>query len=240
MKNILLTLSLLLVSFFAQCSVVIMGTRVIYPEGSRSINVNLSNGDSSPALIQAWFDDGNVSKEPDVSKIPFIITPPVFRIAPHTGQTMRIMYTGEPLPNDKESLFWLNVMDIPAKPDMISNTGHTSLNNYLQFAVRSRINFFYRPSNLVISTNDAYQKVQWNLSNGNKLTASNPTPYYITFNSVMYERDGKKYKTLDGGMIAPFSSEQFNLDNKVSAPGKVLWRVIDDNGGFQHGESLIQ
>ncbi|MEN2733548.1 fimbria/pilus periplasmic chaperone [Escherichia coli] len=45
-----------------------------------------------------------------------MITPPIFRMDSKSGQTVRIVYTGESLPKDRESLFYLNVLDIPAKP----------------------------------------------------------------------------------------------------------------------------
>ncbi|HEK1080573.1 TPA: fimbria/pilus periplasmic chaperone, partial [Proteus mirabilis] len=59
---IFLTLS---VSIVAQASVVIMGTRVVYPATQKSINVQLNNDDESPALIQSWLDTGDAAAAPD-------------------------------------------------------------------------------------------------------------------------------------------------------------------------------
>ncbi|HAW0377317.1 TPA: fimbria/pilus periplasmic chaperone, partial [Escherichia coli] len=98
MKHILLFIFTVLLSLPSYGSVVIMGTRVIYPAEQKSINVRLNNGDSTPSLIQAWLDTGDPSSPPDSVRVPFIITPPVFRMEPLSGQTMRIMYTGEKLP----------------------------------------------------------------------------------------------------------------------------------------------
>lgn len=172
-----------LLSFSAHASVVIMGTRVVYLSQQKSINVQLNNtGGSSPSLIQSWIDTGDSSSTPDSMKVPFIITPPVFRINPGTGQTLRIMYTQEYLPRDKETLFYLNVLDIPAKPD------DTDINtSYLQLAVRSRIKLFFRPDSLKIKPSAAYKKVIWSLNNiGSKsvLKADNRTPYYITYSKI--------------------------------------------------------
>lgn len=124
-----------LFSLYSHASVVIMGTRVIYPEGQRSINVRLSNDELSPSLVQSWMDTGDVSASPDSVNVPFIITPPVFRIEPHTGQTLRIIYTGEKLPHDRESLFWLNVLDIPAKPQKIMKQPLVTISSLLYVAV---------------------------------------------------------------------------------------------------------
>ncbi|MEM8348791.1 fimbria/pilus periplasmic chaperone, partial [Morganella morganii] len=95
----------------SNASVIIMGTRVIYPAQQKSINIQLSNNEAEPSLIQSWIDTGDSESAPDSVKVPFIINPPVFRIEPKSGQTLRITYTQEKLPNNKESLFYLNVLD---------------------------------------------------------------------------------------------------------------------------------
>lgn len=104
------------VSAVVQGSVVIMGTRVVYPATQKSISIRLNNDNESPALVQSWLDDGDAVAPPESVHVPFIITPPIFRMDSKSGQTVRIVYTGESLPKDRESLFYLNVLDIPAKP----------------------------------------------------------------------------------------------------------------------------
>lgn len=42
------------------------------------------------------------------------------------------------------------------------------------------------------------------------------------------------------GMAAPFSSVTFRLKQKVSPSGKVEWTVVNDNGGYQKGESVVK
>lgn len=108
----------------------------------KSINVQLQNGDNSPSLVQAWLDTGDASGSPGSVRVPFVITPPVSRIEPGTGQTLRIMYTGEPLPRDRESVFYLNVLDIPPRPEFGGKKADVGNVNYLQLAVRSRIKLF--------------------------------------------------------------------------------------------------
>lgn len=53
MPGLILFIISALISFSASASVVIMGTRVIYPEQKKSINVQLHNGENSPSLVQA-------------------------------------------------------------------------------------------------------------------------------------------------------------------------------------------
>lgn len=57
------------------------------------------------------------------------------------------MYTGEALPNDRESIFWLNILDISAKPKFENKNNLNVNSNYLQLPIHSRIKLFYRPEN---------------------------------------------------------------------------------------------
>lgn len=90
----------------ASADIVISGTRIIYPQSSKDVVVNLDNHGTKPLLVQTWLDDGRDGVNPEELKLPFIITPPVSRIDPKKGQSIRITYTGTPLPQDRESLFW--------------------------------------------------------------------------------------------------------------------------------------
>ena len=105
----------MLLSAPVKASIVITGTRVIYSQGERSVSVKLNNNGKSPVLIQSWVDDGVMSKSPDTSTAPFIVTPPINRVDPGKGQTLQISFTGKHLPSDKESVFWLNVLEVPAR-----------------------------------------------------------------------------------------------------------------------------
>lgn len=127
---------------FATANVVIIGTRVIFLAEQKSVNVQLQNSSSDPALVQSWLDRGDINSRPNSIQVPFLVTPPVVRIEPNAGQTLRVVFIGkENLPQDRETLFYLNVLDVPPKPKA-EDLG----TNYLQFAIRSRIKFFYRPA----------------------------------------------------------------------------------------------
>src|SRR5579871_899957 len=104
------------VSFAAQAAITITGTRVIYPAQNREVNVRLNNVDSRPVLVQAWLDDGDAAAAPNEIKVPFTLLPSVFRVEPHRGQALRIMFAGGDMPTDRESVYWLNVLEIPPKP----------------------------------------------------------------------------------------------------------------------------
>lgn len=133
-----LLLSACLVIGQAQASIVITGTRVVYDAAQREVTVKLNNDGQSPMLVQSWIDEGNLQATPDTSAAPFVLTPPIARIDPNKGQALRVRFTGQKaLPQDRESLFWLNVLEVPPS----SAEGQ----NRLKIAFRSRVKFFYRP-----------------------------------------------------------------------------------------------
>ncbi|MEO5810590.1 MAG: fimbria/pilus periplasmic chaperone [Rhodanobacter sp.] len=236
MKSLLCTMGVALMVLStlvgnASATVVIAGTRVVFPAANGEVTVRLNNDGSTPALVEAWIDSGNPDSTPDTAKVPFLITPPLVRMNAGKGQSLRIVYTGQPLSNDRESLFWLNVLEIPPKPT--SKPGEEQ--NILQFAVRSRLKLFFRPANLTGDAANAPQQITWSVVTegaGYALQAHNPTPYYITFSQLSLSVDQVKY-TLDSGMVAPLSSLRLPIKNLRHAPAAntpIDYTTINDFG----------
>jgi len=218
----------------AQAGVVIGGTRVVFPEKEREVTVKLSNEGTTPALVQSWLDNGNVHSLPDESKVPFTLTPPLFRLDPKKSQSLRLIYTQESLPKDKESLFWLNVLDIPPRAD---TAGAASGANLLQLAIRSRIKVFFRPAGLTGNATDAAAKVTWKVvqkeKGGYVLEAANPTPYHVTFGKISAQAGDKVLASELTGMVAPQATEDFDLGKTPPPAGadlRVDYTFISDYG----------
>jgi len=57
--------ALLLCSSQSFASVVINGTRIIYPAQEREVTIKLDNNGDSPSLVQAWLDDGDAKQTPE-------------------------------------------------------------------------------------------------------------------------------------------------------------------------------
>ena len=237
MKNFLLALgagllALCLFAAGARASVVIGGTRVVFPAQQGEVTVRLTNNADKPSLVEAWIDTGNMNSTPDSVTTPFLITPPLFRIDAHKDQSLRIIYTqgSKPLPTDRESLFWLNVLEIPPKPSGPQYAGR----NTLQFAIRSRLKLFYRPANLPGDALKAPDKLGFKIDRGQgmALEVHNPTPYYITISKLSL---GKGSKAIPGasGMVAPFGDLRLPLKGVARAPATgtpVVFETIDDFG----------
>ncbi|CAG9175144.1 putative fimbrial chaperone YadV [Cupriavidus laharis] len=221
----------------AYASVVIAGTRVIVNAEDREATIKLSNEGKSPALTQAWLDTGDAAAPPAGIDVPFTVTPPIARIDPGKAQTLRIHYTGEPLSADKESVFWLSVLEIPPKP-----TAEEMDANKLQLAFRSRIKLFFRPAGLQGDAGEAPARIAWRIvksDHGLALEASNPTAYHVSFSS-MELLDGAHSATNEaGGMVAPGKTTTFPLAGKVD-PGKattIRYQAINDHGGPIDGKA---
>jgi chaperone protein EcpD len=217
----------------SEASIVIAGTRIIYPAQDKEVTVKLMNEGKRPSLVQFWLDDGDEKSTPDTAKVPFTVMPPVFRIDGGKAQTVRIGYTGTPLPADKETLFWINALEIPSKPE------NTDGANYMQFAFRTRIKLFYRPKGLSGDAIAAPDKLDCTLAparngKGMVLQVKNPTPYYVNFAHVgikvgerMADAEGR------GGMVAPGTTAEFPIPDLHSAEGaQAALDVINDYGGM--------
>ncbi|MCC7634888.1 fimbria/pilus periplasmic chaperone [Stenotrophomonas rhizophila] len=219
----------------AQAGVIIEATRVIYPAGESEVTVKLDNQGAAPVLVQAWMDNGDPRAAPETIKVPFNLTPPMARMQPKAGQVLRMIHSGEPMTQDRESLYWLNVYEIPSKP-----AGDRS--NSLQVALRSRIKVFYRPEGLQGEPFAAEQALRWSLvrnpeGTGMALKADNPTPYHVSFQSLGVKVGDAVFGQPDdvrGGMVAPFSAQLFALKGLQTAPGtaEVVGKAINDFGGF--------
>ena len=219
----------------AYASIVIGGTRVVYNEGAREVSVQLDNNGDLPSLVQSWIDAGNLDSSPEDSDAPFVLTPPIARVNAHSGQALRIAFTGsaQPLPTDHETVFWLNVLDIPPEP----TAAPSSNKNFIQLAFRSRIKLFYRPKGLSGAANDAPDAIQWRQGKTDKgapaIVASNPTPYHVSMIAVnaVY---GQKSTDLapQGYMLAPGEQHAFELPKENgTAPATVTYSAINDFGG---------
>ncbi|MGB7801539.1 fimbrial biogenesis chaperone [Buttiauxella sp.] len=196
----------------ANAGVVIGGTRVIYDGGKKEASLSVNNPDSVPYLIQSWIDTQSGGAE----KAPFIITPPLFRLDNGQQNILRIVRAGS-LPDNKESLYWLNIKSIPSAPKK---------ENTLQVAVKTRIKLIYRPEALKknipekVADQLTWQKV------GNQVQVTNPTNYYMNFNQITVS--GKTVP--DVSFVAPGGTARFNLPAGVSS-GPLSFKLISDYGG---------
>jgi chaperone protein EcpD len=224
----------------AQASVTIAGTRVVYPLGQREVTVKLDNDSHDPSLVQVWMDSGNAGAKPGEADAPFVITPPIFRMDSKKSQTLRVICSCEALPTDRESVYWLNVLGIPPKANGTNNA------NTLQFAFRTRIKVFVRPSRLAGNPAGAPGQLSWKLvpapdGQGQTVSVSNPTPYFVSFSEVDVVGGGRTYRNEQGGMVAPRGTAVLSVAqmNAAAADAKVRYTAISDYGGPLAGDAAL-
>lgn len=188
-------------------------TRIIYPANAQQTSLSITNsGDKERFLVNSWVENNNGEKEKT-----FVVTPPLFVSEPKSEHTLRIIYAGQPLPADRESVFWMNVKAIPSV-DKESLEGK----NVLQLAVLSRIKLFVRPAKLPGSPEAAPAQLTFSRT-GSNLVINNPSPYYVTLVNV---RMGTQ--KLDNVMVAPKNRAQVALP--ASAQGGVTFQTVNDYG----------
>ncbi|HHV7361217.1 TPA: fimbrial biogenesis chaperone [Morganella morganii] len=228
MKNktgirLLLTFICLIMTIDTQASVVMTGTRVIFPSGVNEKTIQFSNPDPQPYIMQLQLTTED--NKPD-TKAPFVPLPPVFRMESHSGQTVRLIANGTAaLPKDKESVFYLNFTQLPSvKSDLQEK-------NKLVITITNRVKIFYRPKSLQGNPNDAYKELHFSLQNG-VVTAINPTGFYINITSAEIMMSDKAIPISDASILAPLSTTEWKLKQKITTSNRasIKLKVINDYG----------
>ncbi|WP_422418876.1 molecular chaperone [Pseudomonas sp. GZD-222] len=219
-------------------NVVIATTRVVYPAEETEVTVSLSNQGQHPSLVQVWIDEGRANVPVEQLQVPFSLTPALFRLEPGKGQTLRLFVGEHDFAHDRESLYWLNVLDIPPKGQ----------GNTLQVAVRSRIKLLYRPKGLAGSAQHAPQALTWRLLKRGEawmLEAHNPSRYHVNLSELSVHLAGRVYEAASSH-IDPLSTQLFTvpgLDQVEASKASVHFSSVTDYGAVlsaQHTADVVR
>ncbi|AIN17820.1 hypothetical protein CH54_2377 [Yersinia rochesterensis] len=222
----ILTIFILLVTSLCTSTVYAGGvglgvTRMVY-SGSTSqslLDVRNTNKESS-FLIQSWVENAEGQRSSD-----FVITPPLFVLKPEIENSVKVMFNGQQLPQDRETLYWITVKAIP-------QSGQESHANTLQFASASRIKLFYRPDALTKKiNNEVWGSLSGEFHNG-KINITNPTPFYIT--TINMKVDGKAVSSV---MIPP--RDTVTLEESFSNARQLSYQAINDYGAWTPKVSIM-
>lgn len=219
MKKLMIVLTGMFLSI-ASAQIQPTQTRVIFKESAgNSQSLTIKNGSSKEAyLAQSWIQDDKGNKV--VS--PLIVLPMLQRVDPKQEKMIKLNLSGSTanLPKDRESLYYLNLLGVPAESE---------LEGQMNVVVRSESKIFYRPKALPKYSEDmGWLKELELVKNRNGLTLTNPSAYHI----VIYGfNPGKKAGMVQRDVIlAPFSTETVN----VNIPGNtVAVYIINDYGAAE-------
>ncbi|MDR0218424.1 MAG: fimbria/pilus periplasmic chaperone [Enterobacteriaceae bacterium] len=207
----------------AMAAIALDRTRVIFNGTEKSVSLNIENQHLNlPYLAQAWIEDEKGNK----INGPLIVVPPVQRIEAGAKSQLKIqtLPTVAQLPQDRESVFYFNVREIPPRSEKT---------NVLQIALQTRIKLFYRPKAVVASRTDLENPWQKKLTltrQGNQYVVNNPTPYYITISEATNKVNGTSIAGFQPLMLAPKGSQTLGGD-AGSLGNKPVLTYVNDYGG---------
>lgn len=153
-------------------------TRYIFPGNKESLTVTITNNDKERQFGgQAWVDNiVEVDTRPT-----FVVTPSFFRVKPLGQQTLRIIMASDHLPKDKESIYWLNIQDIPPA---LEGSG-------IAVALRSKLKLIYRPESLLKGRTGSEEGINLQIRPDGTSVLVNTTPYIYAIGQLI-DSSGKK------------------------------------------------
>lgn len=213
-----LVAALLALAPCAQAAVKIEGTRLIYFGQFKEASINIVNQSPSELVVQSWVTRDN---DDATQAVPFAVVQPLVRLDAQQHHLLRILYAGEGLPGDVESMFLLNVMEIPLKPETADS---------VQFAVRQRLKLFYRPPGLAGSSSEAVQQLVWSRTGAQSVTVTNPSAFHLSLVDVQSDSDGQVQALEDYVLLKPGERKVFSTKAPISARSQINFTEITDIG----------
>lgn len=201
-------------------------TRIVAYAEDQETPVEIINESTEAYMVQSWLED-TAGKD---QNIPVVLTPPVMKLEGKKSGKLRLIVMKGNIPQDRESVYWLSLQEIPPKA---KDTG-----NSLIIAVRSRLKVFVRPVGFNAQGNaEAPSKLTWRIEHAeNKrwLRAINPTKYYVSFGELAVGAPGQKGLRLEDKyhMVPPGGSERYELPSSIKGNKVgVTWSGMNDWGG---------
>ena len=216
--NKLLAAALMTLSLNAVAGIQVDQTRVVYNGNEKSAALSIHNDTDETWMVQTWLDTGDAKQMP--TNLPMQAVPPILKLAGNKDAILRFIYSGAGLPADRESVYWINVQEIPPA---------SKEQNVLQIAVRTRVKLFFRPAGLHADLKKEASKLQWT-HQGNQLVVKNNGPLHITFGELTLQSGSKTWK-VSADMVAPMDSLRITLPAGAASANQLAFTYINDFGG---------
>ncbi|MFJ3073239.1 MULTISPECIES: molecular chaperone [Pseudomonas] len=223
LRNLVLAAGLATTLSPAQAALTVNMTRIVFDSDKRSTSVVIANPSPRPYAVQSWV---NTAKDDTDTAVPLAISPGLFRLDPGKEQMVQISRLPNQLPTDRETLFYMNVQEIPEiNPED---------ENVLNVALRTRLKLFYRPSSLKTKPAEQVGELKWSLrsvSGKVQLVVNNPTPYHYTFGRLEVSGAGKTEAIQAMAMAPPFGQQAYDLATTKTFSGlTITFTTINDYG----------
>ena len=171
LKKVFFSASLFLFAASSHAAFVLNSTRYVFDGKRENISVQVDNQSTQEYGGQIWIEN----QDQNDKNVYFVPSPTFFKVADQHKQVLRILKINDALPKDKESLFWINIQEIPKAPKEGMNA--------LSIALHTQVKMFYRPDALKEKRENAEQQIKMINSDGNTVLW-NDTPYYFAIISV--------------------------------------------------------
>lgn len=216
LKGLFILASLFLFTTSSHAAFVLNSTRYIFDEKKENISLQVDNESAQEYGGQIWIEN----QEQSDKNVYFAPSPTFFKVTGQHKQVLRILKINDTLPKDKESLFWINVQEIPKAPKDGANA--------LSIALHTQVKMIYRPDILKDKRENAEKNIKL-INDGSSTVLFNDSPYY--FAVINIKQNGKNVN-LDEDIknkIAVFSPfEKISLNKKLT--GNISFVAFDDYG----------
>ena len=236
------TLSLLILFYLffvstASASVVMHNTRIILNDSYQK-RIQLTNNDENDNVVQMWTTTELDKEVKFGTKVePFIVSPQVFKIKSKEGQSISLNYIGNDLPQDRESVFYLHMLQIPPISDASKST------QQIVVLQKTEVKIFYRPKITNFNVNKIDEYLTFKKNSEGTVTCYNNSPFHIniiggSITSIEEKADSKLHSI----MIKPYSNYSWNAKNGKSNKkygSKVVFTYVNDQGAFIKKEAKL-
>ena len=225
-------LALTIANFSSVAGILSERTRIIYPENKREVSLMLNNTNPYAIMTQVWVDQG--LGDPDKAQAPFMVLAPMFKLQPHESKGIRVMMTPQHhLPKDRESLFWVNLYEIP------SVQAKSMEKNYINMSMNTQLKLIYRPQRVsTLNIEQVYQQLkiaQEHHDNTLTLEIHNPSAHYVSMAQVAIHQGNQLINAEETElMLPPKSTQSFNFKSIKPSQAQQLQLVLIDDQGQHH------
>jgi len=149
-------------------------TRYIFESNRESVSIVVENAAKQTYGGQMWVEN----REGTDTRPAFIVTPSFFKVSGESKQVLRVVNVLKTMPEDKESVFWVNLQEIPP----VNKEGGLSI------ALRTKVKLFYRPADLMRGREVAEEDLSL-VKTRDKTELVNTTPYVFTILKLLDPQD---------------------------------------------------
>jgi len=222
-----------LISVETKATIVPLQDRIIFSRSDIDRRLLIVNNDShAPVLLQSWVDEGDSGDINKEKNYPFVIIPAVTKMPPGKLLNLRVFPTEKirDLPQDRESVFWINLYEIPG----IRKSHQDKKSNKMEVGLVSQLKITYRPFRDSMNIKSIADAILIHITdNGHSLELVNSSPYYVTPVSIKVKSPSGEQSLKMGmsRMIGPFSNKRFAFTERADSKNTTVeYTLIDDSG----------